>query len=1510
MSGLIPIINVPSAVNIFVGTSVNGRIDFNGDIDWYGVQLYSGFSYQIFLEGFPSGRGTLRDPLLVIRNSSGVLLNFDDNISLYNWDSYINISPSVSGTFFISAGESGNNASGSYTLTIWQDQLASVSTAATISVNSSVTDRLGWEADFADWYAVQLIAGVNYQFDVTGSALYGAANALADPFLFLRNNTGTIVVSDDNSGNGLNSRIFFTPTVSGTFFLDVQESGVNASGVYSLIVNESPVVGTIKLDTPWNELISFRGDNDLFAITLSSGISYGFSINGGTLADPFLELMNSNGAVITSDDDSGPGLNSQISFTPTTAGTYFIAARAVNNSSTGSYTARAWELPSISIEDASIAEGNLSTKAINFSIKLSKSSPVDVVFSIGTRSGTASPANGDYEGIWETTLIIPAGQTSTTFSVPVVGDTEFEPNEGFSVVISNAVMATIAKGKARGWIIDDDAPYPLPSDPLSRLQWHLYPDIGANVFPVWDSWDGAGIRVAIFDQGIDSRHQDLNDNLLSAFGRRASNLTAGGDPVLSADNHGTPVAGVIAAEANGSGVIGVAPKASLVSIYSTLASSPASFSAEISNAFNYAKSFDVLNNSWGFGNYSRAGSEFPWAFMDNFRSPTFAAAGQALKDLAENGRNGLGTVVVQSAGNSYGFGDDTNLHNFQNSRYIITVAGTDYHGAVTSYSSPGASVLIAAPGGEVNINNDALSQILTTDRVGNSGYNGLDYTLIDGTSFSGPVVSGVVALMLDANPRLGYRDVQQIIAYSGRKIAEEENDWKYNGASNWNGGGLHYDSGDHNLGFGLIDALTAVRLAESWSTPSQTSANDFEYSVSRSSRQAIPDGIYSLQQSVSVSQAMEIERVEVTIDISHEWIGDLSILLTSPAGTRSWLLWRPGQSGNSPYGQSQDNINFTFNTVLSWGESSVGSWTLSVFDMDSSIAGILNSWTLNLIGKPVSDDDVYVFTNEFSESVADQHSRATLIDSGGIDQINASAVSTASSLNLQAGSQSTIEGQALFISAGTLIENAVTGDGNDKVFGNQLANNLRGMRGNDSLYGGEGNDSLEGGLGDDFLDGGQDIDRAVLNGFFSGYRIEKSGTDYICVDIFLDDGDEGTDRLCNIEEIKFRDVFFSLVNLDLTPPAIALSTSKASLGVGETANLTFTLSEASTNFTASDVTVKGGALSNFNGSGTTYTALFTPMTNSTTNGVVSVASGVFTDAAGNSNADGSDANNTVTISINTVPSINTFLGSNFDDLIIATSAMDRIDGGAGIDTVVWGLPSSNYQLRPTATGWQVAEKTSPDTADTLVNVEKLKFSNRVVIVESKSHASYANLPAELYQFFITAFNAAPGVTYLDQLAEAYKYGLSVKEIVDIFTTKSQFTSVYAPTLSNKELATQLVNNIIKSSATAEAKTIAVNDIQAALDIGWTVGEVIFQVFGNLAKMPITDPTYGNTTKQFNNQITVAKYYTETLNQSTTDLETLRDVVQSVSSSTDVSTDAAIVQLIGVALMTGGLVGEL
>jgi hypothetical protein len=113
-----------------------------------------------------------------------------------------------------------------------------------------------------------------------------------------------------------------------------------------------------------------------------------------------------------------------------------------------------------------------------------------------------------------------------------------------------------------------------------------------------------------------------------------------------------------------------------------------------------------------------------------------------------------------------------------------------------------------------------------------------------------------------------------------------------------------------------------------------------------------------------------------------------------------------------------------------------------------------------------------------------------------------------------------------------------------------------------------------------------------------------------------------------------------------------------------------------------------------------------------------------------------------------------------------------------------------------------------------------------------------------------------------------------------------------------------VTRIVKNSASEAAKAEAIADVEAALDIGWTRGEVIYQVFGNLGSKPFDDPTWGGTAQQFVNQIEVAKVYTEVLLQGTTHLQTLRDVMKPVTPDTDVSSEAAIVALIGQALLEG------
>ena len=104
---------------------------------------------------------------------------------------------------------------------------------------------------------------------------------------------------------------------------------------------------------------------------------------------------------------------------------------------------------------------------------------------------------------------------------------------------------------------------------------------------------------------------------------------------------------------------------------------------------------------------------------------------------------------------------------------------------------------------------------------------------------------------------------------------------------------------------------------------------------------------------------------------------------------------------------------------------------------------------------------------------------------------------------------------------------------------------------------------------------------------------------------------------------------------DLISPVLEIRASDDQLLEGETSTIRFTLSEASSDFTADDVTVSGGALSEFSGSGMEYSASFTPAENSTEDGVITVARGAFADAAGNSNAE----QTAIRLEVNTVPPV-------------------------------------------------------------------------------------------------------------------------------------------------------------------------------------------------------------------------------------------------------------------------------
>lgn len=659
-------------------------------------------------------------------------------------------------------------------------------------------------------------------------------------------------------------------------------------------------------------------------------------------------------------------------------------------------------------------------------------------------------------------------------------DAEHGHAAGTSQPKTDAADATAAAG-----IADGPSATIVPTDPSYTSQWHLGNSVGPDidVREVWNDYTGRGVTVGVIDDGIDYRHQDLDGNYNTALDYDARDRDGDAMTSDSTDSHGTFVAGVIAAEMNnGYGGSGVAPGADLVGFRMGYGANGSG--SQLADNLSRQGTVDVSNNSWAYDGF----------FFDDFNG-AFKSIGENLATGAAQGRDGLGTVFVFSAGNYRGNGDNTNYHNFQNSQYGITVGAITQSGAIASYSNPGASVLVAAPG----------SSIYTTDRPGTAGQASGDFKSVSGTSFSAPVVSGVVALMLEANPHLGYRDVQEILAYSATKPGSSSTGWRTNGAEDWNGGGLHVSD---DFGFGLVDAHAAVRLAETWNAQS-TKAN-LDLATATSTRLAtIPDG-GTLTDSVTIANAnLKIDRVDVALNIDHDSIGQLIVTLTSPNGTTSTLVNRPGNGSST-----QDDIRFTLDSVQFWGETGDGTWTLTVQDKATGTVGRLESWTLKLYGDTDSANDTYIFTDEFGKygSLADLTRRSLHDDNGGIDQINLAAVKSNIVLNLNPGAINLIAGNILTIAGGTVIENACLGDGND-IFTGNAANN-----------------TVLGGRGDDILDGGAGFDSAVYWGSREDFSIFRGIDDYVVVDCRPGAGviDQGTDLLRGFESLVFGGITYSI----------------------------------------------------------------------------------------------------------------------------------------------------------------------------------------------------------------------------------------------------------------------------------------------------------------------------------------------------------------------------------------------
>lgn len=482
----------------------------------------------------------------------------------------------------------------------------------------------------------------------------------------------------------------------------------------------------------------------------------------------------------------------------------------------------------------------------------------------------------------------------------------------------------------------------IPTDPyfsyhagLPGYQWHLKNTgenggtlgIDANVTGAWDSWTGSGVTIGIVDDGLEVTHPDLSPNVSLLLSHDFND--ADSDPSPGAgDYHGTSCAGVAAARwNNGLGGSGAAPEATLAGM--RLIAGPIT-DADEADAYEHEKaSIFIKSNSWG---------PYDGAFVIGGPGPLGKAA---LEDAVATGRGGLGTIFLWAGGNGNANGDDSNYDGWANSIQAMAVSAITDKGKQSYYSEPGSNMLVCAP------SNGGTQGVTTTDRVGSTGYNsggGSDYSdanytnSFGGTSSATPLAAGVAALMLQANPGLGWRDVQEILVKTAKKNDDLDSGWITNGA------GQHFNV---KYGAGMIDATAAVNLAATWTNLEPMESRSFSAS---SLALAIPDGdaagaVHAY--TVGEPDNLRVEHVTVHVNATHSYRGNLEWWITSPSGVSARLA-------RSRIADTDSDIDWSFMTTHFWGERSVGEWKLKVVDATEGNAGVLNSATLTFYGTPVS----------------------------------------------------------------------------------------------------------------------------------------------------------------------------------------------------------------------------------------------------------------------------------------------------------------------------------------------------------------------------------------------------------------------------------------------------------------------------------------------------------------------------------------------------------------------------
>ncbi|KAM3960400.1 neuroendocrine convertase 1-like [Aphomia sociella] len=450
---------------------------------------------------------------------------------------------------------------------------------------------------------------------------------------------------------------------------------------------------------------------------------------------------------------------------------------------------------------------------------------------------------------------------------------------------------------------------PLFNDELWNQEWYLQdtrtvknlPRLDLNVLPVYGmGFNGSGVRVTVLDDGIEHNHTDLRANYDPEISWDCNDNDPDPQPRyedLKKNSHGTRCAGEIAMTANNLKCgVGVAWGAKVGGVRMLDGRITDRIEGE---AIGYAwDKADIYSASWGPNDDGRT-VEGPGRL-----------ANEAFKRGVTQGREGKGIIYVWANGNGGGHGDNCNCDGYSSSIYTISIGSASQHGLFPWYGEICSSTLATAYSSGAYKD----QKIATTD-TGDSCT--LKHT---GTSAAAPLAAGIVALALQANPNLTWRDVQHLIAWTSEYAPLSANPgWQVNGV------GLRFDV---RFGFGLMNAGALVLAALNWTAVPDKHICRVEASQHKDGGGQISSGEeLNIQLELGNCAVNYLEHVELSINVRYGRRGALEIYLISPLGTKVQVLSsRPRDTSTAGF------VNWPLTSVATWGENPTGVWKVIILD--------------------------------------------------------------------------------------------------------------------------------------------------------------------------------------------------------------------------------------------------------------------------------------------------------------------------------------------------------------------------------------------------------------------------------------------------------------------------------------------------------------------------------------------------------------------------------------------------